>query len=157
MISFAEGNLLDADVEALVNAVNCVGVMGKGIALQFKLAFPGNFREYEKACRAGQVRLGRMFIVPTGKQGNPAYIVNFPTKYHWRDKSRLEDIEAGLSDLVSQVRRLGIRSIAVPALGCGLGGLEWPRVKPLIVAAFEQLPDVMVMVFGPHDAPPVEK
>src|SRR5438093_10103836 len=130
MVELKRGNLLDADTDALVNTVNCVGIMGKGIALQFKQAFPENFRLYERACRANQIRPGRMFVVPTDMLA-PKYIINFPTKRHWKGKARLADIESGLKALIAEVKRLKIRSIAVPPLGCGNGGLEWTTVKPL--------------------------
>ena len=100
MIEFRTGDILKADAEALVNTVNCVGIMGRGIALQFKNAFPDNFKAYAAACAREEVRPGRMFVVDTGYVGNPKYIINFPTKRHWRGKSRMEDIEAGLSALV---------------------------------------------------------
>jgi len=153
MVGITRGNLLTADAEALVNSVNCVGYMGKGVALQFKKAFPENFAEYQKACRAGRVQPGRMFGFQTGSMLNPQYIINFPTKRHWREKSRYEDIEAGLRALVSEVKQLRIRSIAVPPLGCGLGGLDWKRVRPMIEAAFAGVPDVRVMLFEPAGAP----
>jgi O-acetyl-ADP-ribose deacetylase (regulator of RNase III) len=147
MLEFKQGNLLEENAEALVNAVNCVGVMGKGIALQFKQAFPENFQQYKKACDAKEVQPGRMFTVPTGKLFNPKYIINFPTKRHWRDKSKIEDIQTGLKALVAEVQQLGITSIAIPALGCGNGGLDWVEVKPLIKSAFAELPEVKVVVF----------
>lgn len=153
MIESAKGNLLEADAEALVNTVNCVGFMGKGIALQFKQAFPANFKEYEAVCKAGQLTPGRMLIHDNGALVNPRYIVNFPTKRHWKGNSRLEDVVAGLQTLVADVQRLGIRSIAIPPLGCGLGGLAWREVKPLIVDAFTALPDVRVLLFEPSGAP----
>ena len=153
MIEDAHGNLLDADVEALVNTVNTVGHMGKGIALQFKQAFPENFRAYAQAVRKGAVEPGRMLVVPTGFVTNPRYIINFPTKRHWRGRSRIEDIEAGLEALVHDVRRLGIQSVAVPPLGCGNGGLDWRDVKPRIVGALEGLPGVRVLLFAPRGAP----
>ncbi|HEY9298739.1 MAG TPA: macro domain-containing protein [Phormidium sp.] len=149
MLEFKQGNLLEEDAEALVNAVNCVGVMGKGIALQFKQAFPENFRQYKKACDAKEVQPGRMFTVATGKLFNPKYIINFPTKRNWRDKSKIEDIQTGLKALVAEVQHLGITSIAIPALGCGNGGLDWLEVKPLIESAFAELPEVKVVVFEP--------
>lgn len=153
MIETATGNLLEAEAEALVNTVNCVGFMGKGIALQFKQAFPNNNAAYERACRTNEVQPGRMFIVETGSMIGPKYIINFPTKRHWRGKSRLEDIESGLRALVREVRQLGIKSIAVPPLGCGLGGLNWNEVRPLIENAFASLPDVRVLLFEPKSAP----
>lgn len=153
MIEQATGNLLTADAEALVNTVNCVGYMGKGIALQFKQAFPSNFKVYEKACRTHEVQPGRMFIYETGSMVNPRYIINFPTKRHWRGKSRIEDIESGLEALIADVKRLGIRSIAIPPLGSGLGGLDWNVVRPMIEQAFAALPDVRVLLYSPQGAP----
>ena len=157
MIELAKGNLLEAPVEALVNTVNTQGIMGKGIALQFKQAFPAMFRDYEKACKAGEVRLGKVHVYDLGGlTGGPRWIINFPTKGHWRERSRLADIEAGLRDLVATVQRLGIRSIAVPPLGCGNGGLNWADVRPRIEAAFAEVPDVKVQLFAPGHAPQPE-
>jgi O-acetyl-ADP-ribose deacetylase (regulator of RNase III) len=153
MIELAHGNILKADAEALVNTVNCVGFMGKGIALQFKKAYPENFAAYHKACAAGEVQPGRMFTFDLHSMLNPKYVVNFPTKRDWRANSRYEDIESGLTALVAEVRRLRIRSIAVPPLGCGLGGLDWDRVRPMIERAFSQLPDVRLLLFEPAGAP----
>jgi O-acetyl-ADP-ribose deacetylase (regulator of RNase III) len=153
LIRIAHGNLLEAPVEALVNTVNCVGYMGKGIALQFKQAFPANFSVYEKACRAGDVVPGRMLVHDHGMLIQPRYVVNFPTKRHWRGRSRMEDIDAGLAALVEEVRQRGIRSIAVPPLGCGLGGLRWADVRPRIEAAFASLPEVDVHLYAPEGAP----
>jgi O-acetyl-ADP-ribose deacetylase (regulator of RNase III) len=153
MIDIARGNLLMADAEALVNTVNCVGYMGKGIALQFKQAFPANFKAYEAACAADQVMPGRMLIHDNGGLVNPRWIINFPTKRHWRGKSRLDDIASGLKALVADVQRLDIRSIAVPPLGCGLGGLDWAVVRPMIEAAFSALPNVKVLLFEPAGSP----
>ncbi len=153
MITLTKGNLIDTDVEALVNTVNCEGFMGKGIALQFKKAYPENFEAYERACRAGEVQPGRVLVFATGSMMNPKYIINFPTKRHWREKSRIEDIESGLKALVEEVRRLKVSTIAVPPLGCGLGGLEWGKVQPLIERAFAELPDTRVTLFGPTGTP----
>lgn len=149
MLEVKQGNLLEEDAQALVNAVNCVGVMGKGIALQFKHAFPENFQQYKKACDAKEVQPGRMFTVPTGKLLNPKYIINFPTKRHWREKSKIEYVQTGLKAIVAEVQQLGITSIAIPALGCGNGGLDWLAVKPLIESAFAELPEVKAIVFEP--------
>lgn len=153
MIESTTGNLLQADVEALVNTVNCVGVMGKGIALQFKQAFPPMFEAYRKAADAGEVVPGRMHIWSTEALVGPRYVINFPTKRHWKAGSRMEDIDSGLVDLVEQVRRLGIRSLAVPPLGAGNGGLDWQAVRPRILAAFEALPEVRVLLFEPAGEP----
>jgi O-acetyl-ADP-ribose deacetylase (regulator of RNase III) len=124
------------NVDAIVNTVNCVGVMGKGIALQFKNKWPANFTAYAAACKAGQVRPGRMLVFDSGGLVKPNFIINFPTKDHWRGSSKIDFIRDGLVDLVAQVKRLRIRSIAVPPLGCGNGGLNWADVRPLIEAAF---------------------
>ncbi len=152
-----EGDLLRADADALVNTVNCVGFMGRGIAAQFKRAFPANFKAYAKACAVGEVVPGRMFITETGTLTGPRFIVNFPTKRHWRAKSRIEDIRDGLEALVIEVRERGIRSIAMPPLGCGLGGLDWADVRPLVERSFESLPDVRVLLFEPRGAPPADR
>ncbi|NTV63458.1 MAG: macro domain-containing protein [Oscillochloris sp.] len=156
MIEHMHGNLLDADVEALVNTVNTVGVMGKGIALQFRQAYPANFSAYQTACKRGEVVPGRMFVVPTGHLTNPRYIVNFPTKRHWRGKAQMEDIESGLVDLIATVRHHQIGSLAVPPLGCGNGGLRWDEVRPKIEAAFAELPEVRVLLYAPEGAPAPE-
>ena len=123
MIEYRDGDILASEADALVNTVNCVGVMGRGIALQFKNAYPDNYKAYSKACDRHEVRPGHMFIFPTGNWVNPRYIVNFPTKRHWKEKSRMEDIEAGLMDLADQIQSLGITSIAIPPLGCGWIGM----------------------------------
>jgi O-acetyl-ADP-ribose deacetylase (regulator of RNase III) len=153
MIELTQGNILRADAEALVNTVNCLGFMGKGIALQFKKAYPTNFDAYHKACVAGEVQPGRMFIFDLHSMLNPKYVINFPTKRDWRANSRYEDIESGLEALVAEVRRRGIRSLAMPPLGCGLGGLDWNRVRPMIESAFSPLPDVRLLLFAPVGAP----
>lgn len=153
MIIDAKGNLLEADAEALVNTVNTVGVMGKGIALQFKQAFPANYEAFRKACAREEVVPGTMFVFETGQLTNPRLIINFPTKRHWRQPSRLEDIEAGLVDLVRVLRERRVASVAVPPLGCGSGGLEWSTVRPLIIEALSALPDVRVLLFAPEGAP----
>ncbi len=153
MIRPGTGNLLEADVDALVNTVNTVGVMGKGIALQFKRPFPENFRSYASACHDENVALGRMFVHRIDGLGNPKLIVNFPTKGHWRARSRLSDIELGLADLRRTIDELGIESIAVPPLGCGNGGLDWADVRPLIAEALGDLPGVDVLVFAPAGPP----
>ncbi|AHC23835.1 MULTISPECIES: type II toxin-antitoxin system antitoxin DNA ADP-ribosyl glycohydrolase DarG [Mycobacteriaceae] len=149
MITYGHGDLLQADTDAIVNTVNCVGVMGKGIALQFKRRYPDMYRAYEKACKKGEVRIGSMFVVDTNQLEAPHYIVNFPTKQHWRSPSQLTFIEAGLKDLVRVIRKFGITSIAVPPLGAGNGGLDWRDVEPLLVEAFSELPDVTFVLYAP--------
>jgi O-acetyl-ADP-ribose deacetylase (regulator of RNase III) len=153
MVREAHGNLLEADVDALVNTVNTVGVMGKGIALQFKRAYPNMFKAYEASAKKGEIRLGQMDVHWTGALSGPRYVINFPTKKHWRARSRLDDIQRGLTDLVRVVDALELKSIAVLPLGCGNGGLDWRDVEPLISAAFEALPDVDVLVYPPEGAP----
>lgn len=157
MIELVRGNILAADAEAIVNTVNCVGVMGKGLALQFKKSHPENFEAYRHACGAGEVQAGRMFVYATRGMNNPRYIINFPTKRHWRDSSRYADILTGLESLIEEVRRLGISTIAVPPLGCGLGGLDWAKVRPMIEAAFAELPSVRVFLFQPSRTPDAVK
>lgn len=154
MTEFKTGDILAEDAEALVNTVNCVGVMGRGIALQFKNAFPANFRNYEIACQRGEVQPGRMLVVETGRLDNPRFIINFPTKRHWRGKSRLADIREGLVSLVREIETRNIRSLAIPPLGAGLGGLRWTEVRPLIEKAFQPLESVRVIVFEPLGSAP---
>lgn len=152
MIEYKTGNILAEEVDAVVNTVNCVGVMGRGIALQFKKHFPENFRAYAAACRRGEVAPGRMFVLETGSLTPPRFIINFPTKRHWRGKSRLEDIRSGLAALTDEIQKRGIRSVAIPPLGCGLGGLRWDEVRPLIAASLEPLGEVRVVIFEPREA-----
>ena len=149
MIRYTQGNLLEAEAEALVNTVNEVGVMGKGIALMFREAFPENTRVYTEACRQQQVKVGSVLVVPNHDLAGPRWIINFPTKKHWRQPSRLEWIRAGLEDLVRVVQEQGIRSVALPPLGCGAGGLEWSQVRREIEAALASLEGVDVLVFEP--------
>jgi len=149
MISYTQGNLLDARAEALVNTVNTVGVMGKGIALMFKERFDRNFNLYAAACKAKQVKVGQMFVTETGELDGPRWIINFPTKDHWKGNSRLEWVESGLEDLKRVLRERKIRSVAIPPLGAGNGGLDWPTVKARIDAALSDLDDVEVIVYEP--------
>jgi O-acetyl-ADP-ribose deacetylase (regulator of RNase III) len=153
MIRHVKGDILEAPAEALVNTVNTVGVMGKGIALQFRQAFPENYRLYRVACERGEVQPGRMFVVPTGLLSNPRLIVNFPTKRHWKSKSHIEDIETGLQDLVDLIRREDIHSIAIPPLGCGNGGLKWSDVRPRIERALQAVPKTEILLYEPAGAP----
>lgn len=149
MIRYTKGNLLEAPVEALVNTVNTVGVMGKGIALMFKERFPMNMSEYSKACKASQVKTGKVFVTETGELMGPRWIVNFPTKQHWRAKSKLEWIVDGLHDLRKWITENNITSIALPPLGAGNGGLDWEQVKPEIEKVLSDLQDVEVLVYEP--------
>jgi O-acetyl-ADP-ribose deacetylase (regulator of RNase III) len=152
MIEFKSGDILKDDAEALVNTVNCVSVMGRGIALQFKDAFPENFKAYAAACKREAVQPGRMFVFEAGQPTPPRYIINFPTKRHWRGKSRIPDIQSGLEALVEVLREKRIRSVAIPPLGSGLGGLDWREVKPLVETAMQPLTDVHVTVYEPDGA-----
>jgi len=153
MIDFRSGDILKDESDALVNTVNCVGVMGRGIALQFKDAYPENFKIYAAACKRGEVQPGRMLVFETGKLTPPRYIINFPTKRHWRGRSRIEDIDSGLLALVKEIRARGIRSIAIPPLGSGLGGLDWNTVRPRIEKALAEVPDIRATVYEPQGAP----
>ena len=156
VIEYASGDILKCEAEALVNTVNCVGVMGRGIALQFKNAYPDNFKAYAAACRKEQVQPGQMFVFETGALLPPRYIVNFPTKRHWRGKSRIEDIEAGLRALREVIRERKIRSIAIPPLGSGLGGLRWSDVRERIESALSDCAGVTIIVYEPSGAPAPE-
>ena len=149
MVTFQEGNLLEADVEALVNTVNTVGVMGKGIALMFKERFPDNFREYAAACKTGDVRLGEMFVTENHELVGPKWIVNFPTKDHWRSRTKLEWIEQGLKSLARVIEERRIGSIAVPPLGCGNGRLNWQDVRPVIESALSEVVGLEATVYEP--------
>lgn len=151
MIELVSGNILKDESDAIVNTVNCVGVMGRGIALQFKSAWPNNFKAYEAACKREEVLPGRMFIYETGQLTGPKFIVNFPTKRHWRGKSRIQDIESGLQALAKEIADRNIRSIAIPPLGSGLGGLSWNEVRPLIEKVLSPLAGVLVRVYEPGD------
>jgi O-acetyl-ADP-ribose deacetylase (regulator of RNase III) len=148
MIRYAQGNLLAAEAEALVNAVNTVGISCKGIALMFKEAFAENFRAYEAAARAGRVVVGDMFVTERQDMLGPRFIINFPTKKRWRQPSRLEWVEQGLAALRREITARGIRSIAIPPLGAGNGGLAWADVKPLIERALAGL-DADIAVYEP--------
>ncbi|WP_368679956.1 macro domain-containing protein (plasmid) [Rhodococcus opacus] len=151
MIIESSGDLLKAQTDAIVNTVNCVGIMGKGIALQVKRRYPDVFKVYERACRTGEVRIGAMLPVETGELGSPHWIVNFPTKKHWRSPSQLTYISEGLKDLRRVVEELGLKSIAIPPLGAGNGGLDWSDVEPLIRDAFEAS-EVDVHLYSPSNA-----
>ena len=149
MIKFKTGDILTEDTEALVNTVNCVGTMGRGLALQFKKVFPENFKSYAVACKQKEVQPGQMFVYETGRLRNPRYIINFPTKRHWRENSRMEDIDAGLIALAEEIRSHNIQSIAIPPLGSGLGGLDWFEVRPRIEKMLEQFGGMKAIVFEP--------
>lgn len=157
MIETVQGDILKADAEALVNTVNCVGIMGRGIALQFKNAFPENFKLYKSVCDRKELEPGKLFVYATNRFYNPKYVINFPTKKHWKGKSRIEYIESGLKALIKEISERKICSIAIPPLGSGLGGLPWEDVRKRIEKAFKQMQDVRVLLYEPSGAPPVEK
>lgn len=169
MIEYKTGDIFAEDVKALVAPVNCVGVMGRGLALQFKREFPDNFKKYSKKCKGEEIRPGNMFVFETSSnrqlglvpetQPGPEYIINFPTKRDWRGKSRMEDIESGLEALVEEIDERRIRSIAIPALGCGLGGLPWRKVRELMDAKLKPLAEagVQIVVFEPKEDSAAER
>jgi O-acetyl-ADP-ribose deacetylase (regulator of RNase III) len=150
------GNLLESQADALVNTVNTVGVAGKGVALQFRQAYPDNFQAYASAVKQGEVIPGRMFVWETGHLEKPRFIINFPTKRHWRGDSRIEDIRDGLQDLARCITEYHITSVAIPPLGCGNGGLQWDDVRKLIVETLE-LVSVDILIYPPAGAPPADE
>lgn len=149
MIEFTQGNLLDSDAEALVNTVNTVGVMGKGVALMFKEAYPDNFKLYEAACRDKALHVGKMFVTHRDSFLGPKWIVNFPTKAHWRFPSKMEWVAQGLDDLRTVIAENNIKSIALPPLGAGNGGLEWADVRQLMVDKLQDLEGVQIVIYEP--------
>lgn len=142
------GNLFEADVQTLVNPVNCVGVMGKGLALQFKKQLPAMFQDYVGRCQRGEVNLGLPYLYQSPQ---PPHILNFPTKDHWRSKSKLCSITDGLVYLTEHYEAWGITSLAVPALGCGYGQLDWQTVKPILEQYLNPLP-IPVILYAPRDS-----
>ncbi|NDV24320.1 macro domain-containing protein [Desulfovibrio sp. JC022] len=158
MIEITSGDIFQSKAQALVNTVNCVGVMGRGLALQFKKAFPENFTEYKAVCDKKELHIGMMFTHDTRNlTGEQRYIINFPTKRHWRAKSRIEDIQAGLAALVEEIKTKNINSIAIPPLGCGLGGLPWEMVRAEIENAFTALPETTVYLYEPKGSPAADQ
>ena len=148
MIEYIQGDIFESNSDAIVNPVNCVGVMGAGLAKQFKERYPDNFRAYQEACRQGQVQPGRVFAFDRGPGKRPRYIFNFPTKRHWREASQMPDIQAGLGDLAAHLRQQpDINCIGLPALGCGLGGLKWVDVKREIEGVLEPVTSADVVVY----------
>lgn len=157
-IEYKSGDMFDESTEAIVNTVNCVGVMGKGVALEFKRRWPSNYRAYRKVCDDKALQPGKMFIFENSDLLEPGvhrYLINFPTKAHWRSKSKIEYIENGLDDFVREIGARGIKSVSMPPLGCGNGGLDWNEVRPIIEQHLSELPDVRFVLFapGPEDVP----
>jgi O-acetyl-ADP-ribose deacetylase (regulator of RNase III) len=145
MLELRRANLFESDAIALVNTVNCVGVMGKGIAYQFARAYPAYAKDYMRRCKAEEVRLGSVYSFTEAGR----VLISFPTKGHWKARSRLPDIEEGLISLRALIEREGLKSVAVPPLGCGNGGLSWADVKPLIIKHLGDLHDVQISVYEP--------
>lgn len=153
-LTFQKGDMFAEPVDAIVNTVNCVGVMGKGVALEFKKRWPENFTAYKELCDAKRLSPGEMFVfenTPLFDSNEPRYLINFPTKSHWRSKSKLSYVKDGLEALVHEIKQYNIKSIAIPPLGCGNGGLDWADVKPLIISSLSNLNGVDVLVFAPFE------
>ncbi len=149
--------MFTTQANAIVNAVNCVGVMGKGVALEFKRRWPENYKQYKKICNAGELSPGKMFVFDNGdmfSEENPRYLINFPTKKHWREKSRLSYIEDGLDDFVVQLSKYNIKSVALPPLGCGNGGLPWEEVKSLMELKLSDIKDIEFFIYQPQESIP---
>ncbi|PWQ98194.1 type II toxin-antitoxin system antitoxin DNA ADP-ribosyl glycohydrolase DarG [Leucothrix pacifica] len=153
MITYKTGNILHDQADAIINTVNTVGVMGKGLALQFKKAFPDNFKVYKKACDNKSVVTGKVLPVSLNSISAPFYIINFPTKAHWKANSKLEYVEQGLESLKKEVKRLELKSIAIPALGSGLGGLPWQSVEQILQESLAELPEVEWRIYPPQTSP----
>ncbi len=151
MISYVSGNLLDADTDAIVNPCNTVGVMGAGLAKQIKDRFPECVSLYESACKAGKLTVGTVLITPTSMVTSPYWVVHLPTKQHWRNDSKIEFVESGLKALVAELtNRIEIATVAIPALGCGLGGLPWSQVKSVMELQLSLLDEVEFLVYLPR-------
>ena len=152
-IKFKHGDMFQEPTQAIVNTVNCVGVMGKGVALEFKKRWPDNFEAYRKLCRDKKLVPGNMFVFDRGGIINdgPRFLINFPTKNNWRSKSKISYITDGLDDLVKKINGLNITSITIPPLGCGNGGLGWKKVKPIIEEKLNALSNVEIIIFSPKD------
>lgn len=146
MITYVTGDIFEAGVQAMVNPVNTVGVMGKGLALAFKQKYPDNFKQYQIACKNNEVKVGQLFVT---EHQFGQFIINFPTKQHWRGKSQLSWISEGLRQLKAFIIANHIKSIAIPALGSGLGGLDWALVKAQIDDVLQELTEVQILVFEP--------
>jgi O-acetyl-ADP-ribose deacetylase (regulator of RNase III) len=149
VIESVSGNIFDSNADAIVNAVNCVGVMGKGLALQFKKRFPDNFKIYKESCAHQELRPGNVLVYDRGELEKPRFIINFPTKDHWKQPSEIGYIDSGLESLAGAIQKHDISSIAIPALGCGLGGLQWAEVRPRIVEALSPITDLTVYIYDP--------
>ncbi|OJJ15706.1 appr-1-p processing domain-containing protein [marine bacterium AO1-C] len=149
MINLTKGNLFESTAQAIVNPVNTVGVMGKGLALQFKERYPENFKHYRQAFETKELTTGKMLLFEVGEEATPRYIINFPTKKHWRGKSKMEYIEDGMVDFVKLIQTHDIQSVAIPPLGAGWGGLDWEEVKACILKYLEPLEEVEFWIYEP--------
>ena len=153
-ILYKYGDMFSEQTDAIVNTVNCVGVMGKGVALEFKRRWPENFKEYKKQCERKELIPGKVSIFDTGDMfatSNPRYLINFPTKQHWRSKSKISYIEDGLDSFVKQLRDYKIKSVTLPPLGCGNGGLAWEDVRALLVEKLSSIEDIDFVVYAPEE------
>lgn len=149
MITYTTGDLFEAQTEAIVNTVNTVGIMGKGIALQFKQRFPDNYFIYKKACDQNLLKIGDLLITENNSLFFK-YIINFPTKEHWRNPSKYEYVEKGLDALIEEIRKRNIKSVALPPLGAGNGKLDWEKVKEILNEKLIVLPEVDFIIFEPQ-------
>ena len=148
-MNYTQGNILESDAEVIINPVNTVGVMGKGLALQFKKKFPKNYKIYKEACQNNAIDVGKLLLVDESNLTERKFIINFPTKKHWRNASKIEYIEEGLRDLVKIIKANTFESMAIPALGCGLGGLDWEDVKLLLEKYLRDIETIEITVFEP--------
>lgn len=149
-MNYTKGNILESNTEVIINPVNTVGVMGKGLALQFKQKFPTNYKIYKEACKNQTIDIGKLLLVDESNLERKKFIINFPTKKHWRNSSKIEYIEEGLKDLVRIIETQSFESMAIPALGCGLGGLEWESVKLLIEKQLGNLEEIEIIIYEPN-------
>ena len=148
-MNYTKGNILESNTEVIINPVNTVGVMGKGLALQFKQKFPTNYKIYKEACQNKTIDIGKLLLVDESNLERRKFIINFPTKKHWRNASKIEYIEEGLKDLVRIIKANTFESMAIPALGCGLGGLDWEDVKLLLEKYLRDIETIEITVFEP--------
>ncbi|WP_338793548.1 macro domain-containing protein [Bernardetia sp. MNP-M8] len=152
-MNYTKGNILESNTEVIINPVNIVGVMGKGLALAFKKQFPHNYKIYKEACKNKTINIGKLLLVSDfNNESNlerKQFIINFPTKKHWRSPSKMEYVEEGLKDLVRIIETQKFESMAIPALGCGLGGLEWEDVRFLLEKYLEKIEGIKITIYEP--------
>jgi len=150
MIRIVDGNIFEADTQGIVNPVNCVGVMGAGLAKRFANFYPEMEAEYKTACNEGKLAPGKIFVWVIDTYDELLYIFNLPTKEHWKDPSKMEYIRKGIAELIRTMDKHEVHSVAIPALGCGLGGLNWDDVSKEIVKQFQRKPDKTVWLYPPR-------